>query len=88
MNSPACRAYWYRLAEDCGTIRRRAGESGIVSLDKHTEHTNPTSTIFLWQKQAARKSTLSWVGTEMSCLIAGGGKNDIYKNVRRDLMGA
>ena len=46
-------------------------------LDKHTEHTNPISTILLWQKQAARKSTLSWVGTEISCRIAGGGKNDI-----------
>ena len=47
-------------------------------LDRQTEQTKPISTIRLWQKQAARKSTLSWVGTEMSWRMAGGGKNDIF----------
>lgn len=35
-------------------------------LDKQTEHTKPMSTMFLWQKQAARKSILSCVGTAIS----------------------
>ena len=48
------------------------------SLDKHTEQTNPISTILLWQKQAALKSTLSCVGTAISCRMAGVGRNDIW----------
>lgn len=48
------------------------------SLDKHTEQTKPTSTMRLWQKHAARKSTLSCVGTDSSCRMPGGGRKDIY----------
>lgn len=48
-------------------------------LDRHTEQTKPISTMRLWQKQAARKSTLSWVGTEISWRMAGGGRNDIFE---------
>ena len=46
-------------------------------LDKQTEQMNAMSTMFLWQKQAARKSILSCVGTDISCRRPGGAKNDI-----------
>lgn len=36
--------------------------------------------MFLWQKQAARKSILSWVGTDRVCRIERGGRNDIYND--------
>lgn len=39
----------------------------------------------LWQKHAARKSTLSCVGTEINCRIAGAGKNDICPKVTLEL---
>lgn len=42
------------------------------------------STIFLWQKQAARKSILSCVGTDMSWRMPGGGRKDIYVSVSAD----
>ncbi len=51
-------------------------------LDKHTEHTNPMSTIVLWQKQAARKSTLSCVGTTSRRLIEGG-ERKVICGIRR-----
>jgi len=51
----------------------------LHSLDRQTEHTNPISTIFLWQKHAARKSTCSCVGTESVLRIDGGGRKDIIR---------
>lgn len=50
----------------------------FYALDKQTEQTNPTSTTFLWQKQAARKSILSCVGTDITLRIEGGGRCDIF----------
>jgi len=37
--------------------------TGEQKMERHTEQTKPTSTIALWQKHAARKSTFSCVGT-------------------------
>ena len=56
----------------------------LNALDKQTEQTNPTSTTFLWQKQAARKSILSCVGTDITLRIEGGGRCDIFdlKSIR------
>lgn len=42
------------------------------SLDRQTEQTKPMSTMFLWQKQAARKSIRSWVGTARTLRMEGG----------------
>ena len=50
----------------------------LYALDKQTEQTNPTSTTFLWQKQAARKSILSCVGTDITLRIEGGERCDIF----------
>jgi hypothetical protein len=57
---PTCGAHGHRLTEDwmghqIGTVCRMK----VSVLDRHTEQTKPISTMFLWQKQAARKSTLS-----------------------------
>jgi hypothetical protein len=57
--------------------------TGEQKMDKHTEQTNPMSTMFLWQKQAARKSTLSWRGTAMICRMEGGGRNDIVRYCKK-----
>lgn len=56
------------------------------SLERHTEQTKPMSTMCLWQKQAARKSILSCVGTERTVRMAGGGRNDIYTEGQRKQM--
>lgn len=53
------------------------GDCSDYSLDKHTEQTKPISTMRLWQKHAARKSTLSCVGTDNSWRMPGGGRKDI-----------
>jgi hypothetical protein len=50
-------------------------------LERQTEQTNPMSTIFLWQKHAARKSILSCVGTARIFLMEGGGRKDIYDDL-------
>lgn len=86
----------YRQVEHTGTgwqkttdrteirqLRRRI-RGGRYALDRHTEQTNPISTIRLWQKHAALKSTRSCVGTAMSCLMAGGGRKDILHRAMRE----
>ena len=46
----------------------------LQKIDKHTEQTNPTSTNWRWQKQAALKSTLAWGGSPNWCLELVSGK--------------
>lgn len=47
-------------------------------LDRQTEQMKPISTIVLWQKHAARKSTLSSVGTAINWRTAGGERKQIW----------
>lgn len=51
-------------------------------LDRHIEQIKPTSMIFLWQKHAARKSTLSSVGTAIRRRKPEGGRKQVYRIVR------
>ena len=80
----------YRQVEHTGTgeqktVWERPDRSGRAcgpkisgnALERQTEQTKPMSTMFLWQKHAARKSILSCVGTASTARTAGGGRNDI-----------
>jgi hypothetical protein len=49
------------------------------SLERQTEQINPISTIVLWQKQAALKSTLSSVGTAINRRRADEGRKVVCK---------
>lgn len=51
-------------------------------LERHVEQIKPTSMILLWQKHAARKSTLSSVGTAIRRRKPAGGRKQVYRTVR------
>ena len=50
---------------------------GWQKMERQMEQTKPMSTMVLWQKQLARRSILSCVGTERMRRIEGDGRNDI-----------
>lgn len=50
-------------------------------LERQTEQTKPISTMILWQKHAARKSTLSSVGTAMIRRRVGGERKQVCTRV-------
>ena len=63
-------------------MRARANRAQRYLLERHIEQINPTSMIFLWQKHAARKSTLSSVGTAIRRREPEGGRKQVCKVVR------
>jgi hypothetical protein len=74
------RAALSRLRVLMGNFVRQVEHTGTgwQKMDKQTEQTKPISMIFLWQKQAARKSTLSRVGRARMVRMAGGGRKAIW----------
>lgn len=56
--------------------KEKQDEEGL--LERQTEQTYPTSTMFLWQKQAARKSTDSCEGRRRSLRRGRAGRKVIF----------
>lgn len=54
----------------------------VCLLERQTEHTNPISTTFRWQKHDALKSTCPLLGTVMTDLSDAGEEKAIYRTVR------
>ena len=72
------------------SFRRRAenyDQKSVITIPENMRNillkqmlqTNPTSTTLLWQKQAALKSTTSWVGATKCFLLIWSGKNAIMR---------
>jgi len=57
--------------------------TGLQKIERHIEQIKPTSMIFLWQKHAARKSTLSSVGTAIRRRKPEGGRKQVNKYCKR-----